>query len=100
MKLEPQTANRGHLVPQPRECFLHTICGVLASCCSAVVVVMYIKQLGWIYGCGSKLNERGCAGFGPCFHLPGFHFGTGFFEPQPYLRRGYDPFPSLHAQRH
>lgn len=31
MKLEPQTANRGQLVPQPRECFLHTICGVLAS---------------------------------------------------------------------
>ena len=30
------------------------------------------------YGCGSKLNRRGYAGVGPCFHLPGFHFGTGF----------------------
>ena len=24
----------------------------------------------------------GYAGFGPCVHLPGFHFGT-VFEPQP-----------------
>ena len=28
-------------------------------------------------GFGSKSNRRGYAGFGPCFHLPGFHFGTG-----------------------
>ena len=34
-------------------------------------------------GCGSKLNSRGYAGFGPCFHLPGFHFGYVFLEPQP-----------------
>ena len=34
---------------------------------------------------GSKLNRRGYAGFGPCFHLPGFHFGYRFFEPQPYI---------------
>ena len=26
-------------------------------------------------GCGSKLHRRGYAGFGPCFHSPGFHFG-------------------------
>ena len=31
-------------------------------------------------GCGSKLNSRGYAGVGPCFHLPGFHFGTGFWS--------------------
>ena len=30
------------------------------------------------YGCGSKLNSGGYAGVGPGFHLPGFHFGTGF----------------------
>ena len=30
--------------------------------------------------CGSILNRRGYAGFGPCFHLPGFHFGTGFLS--------------------
>ena len=30
------------------------------------------------FGCGSKLNRRGYAGFGPCFHLPRFHFGSGF----------------------
>ena len=30
--------------------------------------------------CGSKLNRRGYAGFGPCFHLPGFHFGTGLLS--------------------
>ena len=27
------------------------------------------------YGCGSKLNHQGTAGFSPSFHLPGFHFG-------------------------
>ena len=37
-----------------------------------------------VYGCGSKLNRRGYAGFSLLFHLPGFHFGTGCFEPQPY----------------
>ena len=25
-------------------------------------------------GCGSILNRRGYAGFGPCFHLPGYRF--------------------------
>ena len=30
---------------------------------------------------GSKLNRRGYTGFGPCFHLPGFHVGYRFFEP-------------------
>ena len=29
-------------------------------------------------GCGSKLNSRGYAGVGPCFHLPGFQCGTVF----------------------
>ena len=29
-------------------------------------------------GRGSNLHRRGYAGFGPCFHLPGFHFGSGF----------------------
>ena len=33
-----------------------------------------------LYGRGSKLTGRGYAGFGPCFHLPGFHFGTGFLS--------------------
>ena len=32
------------------------------------------------HGCGSQLNRRSYAGCGPCFHLPGFHFGTGFFS--------------------
>ena len=32
------------------------------------------------HGCGSKLYRRGYAGVGPCFHLPGFHFGTGFLS--------------------
>ena len=31
------------------------------------------------HGCGSKLNRRGYAGFGPWFHLPGFHFGIPVF---------------------
>ena len=29
-------------------------------------------------GYGSKLNHQGTAGFSPCFHLPGFHFGYIF----------------------
>ena len=38
------------------------------------------------YGCGSKLNRRGYAGFGPCFHLPGQPvLEIRFFEPQPYV---------------
>ena len=31
-------------------------------------------------GCGSKFTRRSYAGFGPCFHFPGFHFGTGFLS--------------------
>ena len=27
-----------------------------------------------------KIKQRGYAGVGPCFHLPGFHFGTGFLS--------------------
>ena len=38
-------------------------------------------------GCGSKLNRRGYAGFGPCFHLPGFHFGTGFLSHRQIVGR-------------
>ena len=30
------------------------------------------------FGYGSKLNHQGTAGFSPCFHLPGFHFGYIF----------------------
>ena len=29
-------------------------------------------------GCGSKLNHQDTAGFGPCCHLSGFHFGYLF----------------------
>ena len=32
-----------------------------------------------IYSCGSKFR-RGYAGFGPCFHLPGFHLGYIFLS--------------------
>ena len=35
-------------------------------------------RCGFPFGCGSKLNSWGYAGFGPCFHLPGFHLGTSF----------------------
>ena len=30
-------------------------------------------------GRGSKFSRRGYAGFGPCFHLPEFHIGIGFW---------------------
>ena len=38
----------------------------------------YIHIYKYTYECGSKLNTGGYAGFGPCFHLPGFQFGTVF----------------------
>ena len=35
-------------------------------------------------GVAQKVKQEGqTAGFGPGFHLPGFHFGYRFFEPQP-----------------
>ena len=38
-----------------------------------------------VYGCGSKLNTGGYAGFGPYFHLPGQPIlESRFFEPEPY----------------
>ena len=39
----------------------------------------------WLQPLGyeSKLNHQGTAGFSPCFHLPGFHFGFPIFDPQP-----------------
>ena len=48
-------------------------------------------------GCGSKLHRRGYAGVGPCFHLPGFHSGYRFCEPQPYdlMIPGWFVAPSL-----
>ena len=38
------------------------------------------------YGCGSKLNHEGTAGFGPRCHLPGVPFWVPIFDPQPYQR--------------
>ena len=44
------------------------------------------------FGNGSKSNKGGYAGFGPCFHLPGFHSCFRFFElcfgPTPILKGG------------
>ena len=39
-----------------------------------------VRSFGDLGGRGSKLNRRGYAGVGPCFHVPGFHFGTGFLS--------------------
>ena len=57
------------------------------------VWISFLKFQGWgfcqcyeSFGCGSKLNHQGTAGFGPCCHLPGFHFGYLFFDPQPFVR--------------
>ena len=36
------------------------------------------------FGGGSELNHQGTAGFSPWFHVPGFHFGYLFFDPQPF----------------
>ena len=54
----------------------------------AALSLQTIRFMGWsvmhLNGCGSKLNRRGYAGFGPCFHLPGQPIlEFQFFEPQP-----------------
>ena len=41
-----------------------------------------------LFGCGSILNHRGTADFSPCVHLPGFHFGYLFSDPQPFFSMG------------
>ena len=39
-----------------------------------------MSSSGWIW-VWLKMNQEGqTAGSGPCFHLPGFHFGTGFLS--------------------
>ena len=38
-----------------------------------------IEPFGF-HGCGSKLNRRACAGFGPCFHVPGLYCGYRFLS--------------------
>ena len=45
--------------------------------------------VGPSHGYGSKLNHQGTAGFGPCFHVPGFHFGHLFLTHSHivYMRR-------------
>ena len=37
-----------------------------------------------ISGCGSKLNQA-TTGFGPCCHLPEFHFGVTLFMTHSHL---------------
>ena len=44
----------------------------------------HLEVPGARHGCGSKLNHQGTAGFSHGFHLPGFHFGYPFFDPQPH----------------
>ena len=45
------------------------------NCTGRIKGLMSLKAK---YRYGSKLNHQGTAGFGPCFHLPGFHFGYIF----------------------
>ena len=42
--------------------------------------VSLLTFAGQQLGCGSKVISWGNAGFCPCFHLPGFHLGTGFLS--------------------
>ena len=61
----------------------HQICGLfllfrlLPFVNDLVVYQAYAHKGTSLALSGSKLNRRRYAGFGPCFHLPGFHFGTG-----------------------
>ena len=41
-----------------------------------LVFLGFVDSWVWL-----KIKQGGqTAGFGPCFHLPGFHFGTGFLS--------------------
>ena len=38
----------------------------------------------WFSQAQPHMFHQGTAGFSPCVHLPGFHVGYRFFDPQPY----------------
>ena len=68
--------------PNPPEPFRLAASVTFPETCKAALCITRLLDSGCIQPleCGSKLNRRGYAGFGPCFHLPGFHFGTGFLS--------------------
>ena len=49
------------------------------------------KTCVWQYGYGSKLTHHGTAGFGPWFHLLGFHLGYLFLTHSHISSRGLVP---------
>ena len=59
------------------------------------------------HGHGSKLNHQETAGFSPCFHVPGFHFGATLFLTHSHISGGSCTPPSRswrsrwgHMRRH
>ena len=48
------------------------LCKVVTKRFCGLAFLFGLGHLGY----GSKLNLQATAGFCPCFHLPGFHFGT------------------------
>ena len=43
------------------------------------------------FGCGSKLNRSGTAGFSPCFHLPRLHIGSLFLTHSHFNQETFVP---------
>ena len=56
--------------------FCHHFYGFRSACHGLRRTGVYVGVVSTWYG--SKLNQQGTAGFGPCFYLPGFHFGYIF----------------------
>ena len=62
--------------------YLNSIClvcpgGVGPSRMGGILRTQNLKLI-WVW---LKIKQEGqTAGVGPCFHLPGFHFGTGFLS--------------------
>ena len=60
----------------PSRAHLHPLCDASGRMSKALTFGTSLHKLTGGYG--SKLNHQGTAGFSPCFHLPGFHFGYIF----------------------
>ena len=51
--------------------------GSATPCCQVAARPRGLERM-WVWAVWVKMNRRGYAGFGPGFHLPGFHFGYIF----------------------
>ena len=64
---------------QDETCVLIVLPTIHRGGSSGIPFESWLEQAYFVkHGYGSKLNHQGTTGFGPCFHLPGFHLGYLF----------------------